>query len=138
MNPDLAVQKALRARLVATSAVTALVPAASILDVNQRPAPDPSIILGESQAVDEGDSIARAHTRVFHTIHVWKREPSLTGVKAICGVIRTALRDGRLQLDSGFHCVDANVSQIRAIRDPDGERSHGIVTFDVLVQELAP
>ena len=45
MNVDLETQKAIRARLISTSAVTALVPANHILDVNQRPAPDPSIIV---------------------------------------------------------------------------------------------
>ena len=89
-----AVQVAIRNRLVATAAVTALVPAASILDVNQRPSPSPSIILGESQAVDEGTSLRRAHVRVYHTIHVWKREPSLEGVKVICGAIRKAIHAG--------------------------------------------
>lgn len=138
MSADLAVQKALRARLVATSAVTALVPAASILDVNQRPAPDPSIILGETQAVDEGTSLQRNHIRIYHTVHVWKREPSLAGVKAICGAIRAAVHAGRLALDPGFHCADAFVSSMRYLRDPDGERSHGVVTVEVLVAEVAP
>lgn len=137
MTPDLALQKALRERLVATSAVTVLVPAAAILDVNQRPAPDPAIILGETQVLDEGDSIARTRHRIYHTIHVWKREPSLAGVKAIAGAIRAAVHSGRLVLDTGFHCADTRVSQTRFLRDPDGERSHGVVTVDALVEELS-
>lgn len=134
---DLAIQKAIRARLVATSAVTALVPTASILDRNHRPAPSPSIILGETQVVDEGTSLGRKHSRVFHTIHVWKREPSLQGVKDISGQIRAAIHSGRLSLDSGFHCADVKVASIRAIRDPDGETSHGVVTLEVLVNEVS-
>lgn len=133
-----AVQVAIRTRLVATPAVTALVPAAHVLDVNQRPAPDPSIILGESQAVDEGASIARRVVRVYHTAHVWKREPSLEGVKVICGAIRAAIHAGRLDLRPGLHCADVRVSSMRQIRDPDGETSHGIVTVEALVQEVAP
>ena len=132
-----AVQVAIRNRLVATAAVTALVPAASILDVNQRPSPSPSIILGESQAVDEGTSLRRAHVRVYHTIHVWKREPSLEGVKVICGAIRKAIHAGRLDLGAGLHCADALVSPMRQMRDPDGESSHGVVTVEVLVCEVA-
>lgn len=135
MSVDLAVQKGIRARLVATSAVTALVPATSILDRNQRPAPSPSIIMGESQLVDQNDSIKRRLTRVFHTAHVWKREPSLVGAKAIAGAMRTAIHADRLSLDTGFHAVDAYVSQTRFLRDPDGEHSHGVVTIAVLVQE---
>lgn len=136
MSVDLAVQKALRARLVATSAVTELVPANAILDRNQRPAPSPSIILGEVQMLDEGTSMARAHTRVYHTLHVWKKEPSLEGVKTVAGAIRTAIHAGRLELGAGFHAADAKVSSIRTLRDPDGETSHAVVTVDVLVAEV--
>lgn len=132
-----AVQVAIRNRLVATPAVTSLVPASSILDVNQRPSPSPSIILGESQAVDEGTSLRRAHVRVYHTIHVWKREPSLEGVKVICAAIRKAIHAGRLDLGTGLHCADALVSSMRQLRDPDGETSHGVVTVEVLVCEVA-
>lgn len=132
-----AVQVAIRARLVATPAVVALVPAASILDRNQRPVPSPSIVLGESQAVDEGDSIARNRARVYHILHVWKREPSLEGVKVICAAIRRAIHAGRLDFGAGFHCADVRVSSMRQMRDPDGETSHGVVTVEALVEDLA-
>lgn len=137
MSAELAVQVAIRARLLATAEVIALVPASAILDVNRRPAPTPSIILGESQSVDEGESIARTRERVFHTIHVWKREPSLEGVKVICGAVRRAIRLGRLDLGPGYHAVDVKVSSVRQMRDPDGETSHGVVVVEVLAQEVA-
>lgn len=138
MSAELAVQKAIRARLTGTPAVVALVPATGILDVNQRPAPSPSIILGESQALDEGSSLKRSHSRVFHTIHVWKKEGSLEGVKTICGAIRTALHAGRLALAVGYHCADLRVSSMRSLRDPGGEYSHGVVVVEALVAEVAP
>ena len=52
MSVDLESQKALRARFTTTAAILALVPASNILDSNQRPAPVPSIILGESQTAE--------------------------------------------------------------------------------------
>jgi hypothetical protein len=137
MSIDLAVQIAIRNRLVATPAVTALVPAGSILDRNQRPAPSPSIILGESQLLDEGTSLARRHSRVFHTVHVWKQEASLEGVKTIVGAIRSAINADRLALGDGLHCADVHVASMRFLRDPDGETSHGVVTIEVLVGEDA-
>lgn len=136
MSVDLESQKALRARFTTTAAILALVPASNILDSNQRPAPVPSIILGESQTVDEGTSLQRRHSRVFHTIHVWRREPSLEGVKAICGEIRRAVNFGtRLVMAEPYHCADLRVSSIRTLRDPDGEHSHGIVTVEALIVE---
>lgn len=137
MNPDLTVQIAIRERLTGTPGVTALVPAGSIIDANQRPAPSPSIILGECQTVDEGTSLRRAHVRVYHTLHVWKREGSLEGVKTICGAVRQAINTGRLILGDGLHCADQRISNTRVLRDPGGEYAHGVLTVEVLVSGAA-
>lgn len=136
MSASLALQKALRLRLIATSAVTDLVPAASILDRNARPNPNPAIIIGEDQTTDE-NRIARDVVRVYSTLHVWKKEPGLVGVKAIAGAIGTAIKPGRLVLEAGYHCGDCYVSSTRFVRDPDGETAHGIVTIETLVSEVA-
>lgn len=133
-----AVQIAIRNRLTGTPAVTALVAAGKIRDVGLRPKDFPTIALGESQTVDEGTSLKRSHTRVYHTLHVWVKEPTLELVKVICAAIRLAIHSDRLDLGTGFHCADALVSSMRQIRDPDGETSHGIVTVEVLVAEVAP
>lgn len=135
MTPDLEVQKAIRARLTTWAALMALVPADNVLDTNERPAPVPSIILGDSQAVDEGTSLRRAHTRVYHSLHVWAREPSLEGVKTIAGEIRRAIHIARLTLAQPLHCADVRVSSMRFMRDPDGEHSHGVVVVEALVAE---
>lgn len=136
MSAEIALQKAIRNRLANSTVVTGYVPAASILDRNERPAPDPSIIIGEATAQDDGDTIARNRVRISSDLHVWKREPSTAGVKAIAGAIRTAIHASRLSLEVGFHCVDARVSFARFVRDPDGETSHAIVTIESLVEEL--
>lgn len=136
MSVSLALQIAIRTRLIQTAAVTTLVPAASILDRNQRPAPSPSIILGEAQAVDENSDTARRRTRVYHTIHVFNREPGLEGVQEIAGNVREAIHWQRVQLTAPFHCVDTRVSGIRLMRDPDGETAHAVVTVEALIHEV--
>ena len=133
MNVDLEVQKAIRARLVSA----AVLPAASIRDANARPSDLPAILLGDSQAVDEGTSLTRAHTRVHHTLHIWTREPSLEGVKALAGAVRAAIHAGRLALTEGLACADVHVSSMRFLRDPDGEHSHGVVVVEVLAVEVS-
>lgn len=135
MTPEIALQTALRRRLADTPAVTDLVSVEAILDRNQRPAPDPAIILGEGQTVDDGNSLSRRLSRVWIDLHVWKKEASTAGVKAIAGAIRATLRD-RIDLGAGFHAVDCAVSSARYLRDPDGETSHAIVTVAAIVQEL--
>lgn len=137
MSADLELQRVLRARFIADPAVIALVPATHILDVNQRPAPVPSIILGESQVVDEGTSMDRTHHRIWHTMHVWRREASLTGSKAICGAVARALYGWRPALAHGLHCADLRVSSTRYLRDPDGDHSHGVITVEALIVEVA-
>lgn len=136
MSPEIALQKAIRARLLGSSELSGLVPAASIMDRNQRPIPSPSIIIGEGQSVDDGDSIKRNLTQVYADLHVWKKEPSTEGVKTIAGAIRTAIHSARLEPQEGFHVADAYVRSTRVMRDPDGETSHAVVTVSAKVQEL--
>jgi len=134
-EPSLDLQKALRARLVASSAVTSLVPATAILDRNARPAPDPSIIIGEGQTLPD-DGIARNRHEVFADLHVWKTEAGLSGCKLIVGAIRDALADGFWTFDH-FHVVDMMIAGTRFLRDPDGQHSHGVMTIRARVQEIA-
>lgn len=137
MSADLAVQIAIRTRLAATTAVTDLVPAASILDRNASPAPRPGIVIGEAQVIDEGTSMERTRERVFHTLHIWKTEPSREGVKRIMAAIRAAIMSERLDLGADYHCADWRVSSLRTMSDPDGESAHGVMVVDVLAQEIS-
>lgn len=137
MSADLAVQKAIRLRLVSTPGVTALVSAEAILDRNARPAPDPSVIIGESQCVDEG-RLDRATSRVYATMHIWRKEPGLVGVKGIAEAVRKALTAAKLfPGGTNFHFGDTYVTGVRFMRDPDGETAHGVLTVEVLVSEVA-
>lgn len=135
MSADHALQKALRARLVSNPEISGLVPASSILDTNQRPAPVPSIIIGEGQSL-EGDRLDRRDQRVVMTLHVWKKEPGLAGVKAIAGAVRAAVRMRNFAQTDGYHFADCRVSSMRFLRDPDGETAHGVVTVEALVCEV--
>ncbi|NTA48027.1 DUF3168 domain-containing protein [Agrobacterium tumefaciens] len=137
MSAELALQKAIRARLITDATVTNVVPAANILDRNERPNPRPSIVIGEGQSVDEGDSIARTLTRVYLDLHVWVEEPSTEISKRISGGIRKAILLGKFAQLDGFHFADCRVRGSRFMRDPDGQTSHAIVTIDALVQEVA-
>lgn len=135
MEPSLALQAAIRARLVASSAVTALVPATSILDRNSRPETFPCILIGEGQTVpDEG--LARRRHHVFADLHIWQKEPGLVGAKQIAGAIRDALADSFWNV-TGLHVVDLHIVSSRFIRDPGGLHSHGVITLQASVLEVA-
>ncbi|WJS83543.1 DUF3168 domain-containing protein [Paracoccus sp. TOH] len=155
MSADLELQKGLRARLTTWAALGVrpnriidthvaladLFPAGPLpvnygsTDVSRAPE-QPAIILGDSQAVDAGTSLRRAHTRIYHSLHVWKKEISLEGVKTIAGELRRAVHAGRLVLAAPYHCADARVSSMRFLRDPNGEFAHGVVVVEALVCEV--
>ncbi|MFO1104599.1 MAG: DUF3168 domain-containing protein [Amaricoccus sp.] len=136
MSAALALQIALRARLVGTPAVVALVPAACIIDRGDRPAAPACIVLGEAQEIEDG-GMTRRRVRVHHTLHVWRRETSLEGVTAIAGQVRAAVHAAPLDLPDQFACLGAWVSSVRTLRDPSGTMGHAVVTVEAIVEDLA-
>jgi len=135
IEASLDLQKALRARLVASSAVTAIIPATAIVDRNATPALDHSIVIGEGMTgPDEG--IARNRHLVVADLHVWRKEPGLAGGKQVVGAIRDALNDGPLILDS--HTVaDLRIASTRFLRDPGGLHSHAVLSLECRLIEVA-
>jgi hypothetical protein len=126
-EPSYDLQKAVRARLLASADLMALVPADNLLDSNGRPERVPCINIGEAQTV-----YGRFTSTTHATLHVWVQEPGLVTAKAIVGAIIPALRidaqiEGVLILDD-FICHDLAVTQTRFLRDPHGSYSHGIVS----------
>lgn len=135
MEASLELQKAIRARIIAASAVTALVPIANIVDRNGTPATFPSIIIGEGQTLPGGD-IARTRHDVALDLHIWQRETGLAFAKQVAGAIRDALHDTNWSA-TGLHVADLYVASSRFLRDPKGEHSHGILSLSANVVEAA-
>jgi Protein of unknown function (DUF3168) len=126
-EPSLDLQKAIRARLVASADLMALIPADNVLDSTGRPELMPCVGIGDGQTV-----YRRFDSTTYATLHVWMQEPGLSGSKAAAAAIVTALRvdaqiDGVLILDN-FICHDLRVSGTQFLRDPHGSFSHGVVT----------
>jgi hypothetical protein len=134
MEPSLELQKAVRVRLAASTAVTTLVPAASIVDRNGTPSTFPSILIGEGQTVPGGDISRRRHD-VFLDLHIWQREGGLAFSKEVAGAIRAALADARWTA-SGLHVADLYVASSRFLRDPNGTHSHGVLSLTANVLEV--
>ena len=134
-EPSLDLQKAIRARLAASSAVTSLVPATAIMDRNWRPEVFPCILIGEGQTLAP-EGLARSRFVVYADLHLWQSDPSLSSVKTIASAVRDALADGPRALD-GFYVADLFVHGSRFMRDPDGVHSHGVMTLSATLVELA-
>jgi hypothetical protein len=136
VEPSLALQIAIRQRLVASSAVTSLVPAANILDKNARPEVFPCIIIGESMTLP-GDMIARNDYVTHADVHIWLNEAGTVGAKQVAGAIRQALSDRFYDLDS-HHLTDLYIESCRFLRDENGVHSHGVMTLNArLIEAVA-
>ncbi len=134
-EPSLDLQKAIRARLLASADLVALVPSDNVLDNTGRPERMPAVGIGEGQTI-----FRRFDSTTHATLHVWVQEPGLTASKQIASAIVTALRidaqiEGVLILDH-FVCHDLMVTQTRFMRDPHGSYSHGIVTVAGIMKAL--
>jgi hypothetical protein len=132
-EPSLDLQKAIRARLLASADLMALLPADNVLDVTGRPERMPAVIIGEGQTV-----YRRFDATVHTTLHVWFQEAGLVQSKAAAGAIVPALRvdaqrDGVLALDN-FACHDMGVTDTRHLRDPHGSFSHAVINITAIVK----
>lgn len=135
MEPSLPFQAAIRTRLVASSAVTSIIPASAIVDRNATPALDHSIVIGEGITAPD-DGIARRRHVIVADLHVWRKEPSLVGAKQVVGVIKDALNDGPLTV-AGYHVVDLQIASTRFLRDPGGLHSHAVLSLECRLVEVA-
>lgn len=134
-EPSLALQKALRARLAGTGALTALVPANAIFDRATRPEAPRCIILGEGYS-DFAQPWETFHDHAYADLHVWCVEEGLTVAKSIVGAIRDALRNDPLAVE-GFDCRDLQIASSRYLRDPDGLHAHAVVSIVATLLEIA-
>ena len=136
-DPSLPLQKVIRARLVASPDVLALIPAGNIVDTSGRPEIVPSILIGEGQTV-----LRRFNSTSYATIHGWIQEPGLLRSKQLGSAIVGALsfdaeiERAVLHLD-GFDCHDLAVVNLQYLRDVQASYSHCIVTVAGIMKERA-
>jgi hypothetical protein len=129
---SLAAQRHAVAVLRSYTPLTDLVPAGAIFDRNDRPSVFPCIIVGDAQSVGD-DTDCHDLTTVYLTLHAWTKENGLAEVKAIAGAIRRALRDAEGVVD-GFE-LSFKFGDSLFLRDPSGEHSHAVVTFEILAED---
>lgn len=132
-EPSFDLQKAIRARLIASAELMALVGPDAIIDANGRPERVPCVQIGEGQTI-----FRRWDSTTHATLHVWFQEPGLVQCKQAVSAIVEALRvdaqvSGVLVLDS-FTCLDLMPTQTRFMRDPHGSYSHGVVTVAAIMK----
>lgn len=135
IEPTLALQTAIGNALVASSAVTALVPADHIRGGSTRPDNLPSIIMSGGQTIFLGHAAGSQYVaRVFLDIHIWALEDGADTAKAIgfavCNVLKEALAA------TGFSFDEFGLPAVRWMRDPDPDKSytHGVITVEAVMR----
>ena len=141
IDSSFALQTALRSRLSGFAVLTAIVPAANILDHSGPAQRFPSIMIGEGQTVYEQTSqtLDREMTRVYLDLHIWAKADDLGPAKQIAGAIRDAIRDASPWSIEDHRLVDLILPTIRFMRDRESDTplAHGVVTINALLQEAA-
>lgn len=132
-DPSLMLQVAVRDRLVASSDLTALVPAEAIHDAWRRPEAAASVMMGTGQTVVDPHFLARNVSHVYLDLHVWTKGAALAPTKTIMGAIGAALNGPPPALDGG-HCVDLHIAHTRFMRDPGNEWGHAVMTIEAVVE----
>lgn len=134
MSVSAAIQKMLRDRLIADSAVAALVGAR----VYARPPADavfPFVSFGPTDFVPTIGGCVPARDE-FVQIDVWSNyQGGHLEAKRIVDAIKASLHEFEGTLEVGA-LIDCRVASTRVFSDPDPTVSHGVVTVEVQAEEI--
>lgn len=135
IEPTLALQTAIRSRLLDRPAVTALVPADNIRSGSTRPDKTPCIIMANGTTALHGyDYTAQRAAWVNLDIHIWTLDAGEDAAKEIAFAVCEALDSKwKLQIDGGY--ID-HFEVTRAVypRDPDPAYGHGVMSVEALIR----
>ena len=128
-EPSLALQTAIRARLIASPFVMELVDPPNIRDGDPRPSAFPSIILGNMQVEVAGHYRAYRNVTVYLDLHIWGETPE--AAKIVGAAVSKALFDAPDV--PGFDLTDGlRTERSIYMRDPSG-CGHGVVSLRALM-----
>jgi hypothetical protein len=133
IEPTLAIQTAIRTRLINTPAVVALVPADHVRAGSTQPDKTPAIIMSDGTTELHGhDYTAQRGAWVNLDVHIWTLDDGPDAAKHIAFAVQSAL-DKTMSIEGGF------VDQFRVVRsafprDPNPVYGHGVLSIEALVR----
>ncbi|RGP37970.1 DUF3168 domain-containing protein [Pseudotabrizicola alkalilacus] len=134
-EPSLALQTAIRSALIASPAVTALVPADRIRAGSSRPDYFPTIVLAAGQTLFLGRaSGSQLCARVILDLHVWALEDGADTARQIGGAVMQTLIDPPQAEAFGIDQWDK--PSVQWMRDPKPELTacHGVMQLSGVVR----
>jgi len=136
LDPALAFQTAVRAALVASPAVVALVNPDLIRAGSTRPDRLPSVILADAQTEFLGCAAGSQRlARVTLTLHVWAQEDGADTARQIGAAVYQALEFGPADA-AGIALDEWQRPRLVWLRDPKPELTltHGVMTLEAVVR----
>ena len=128
-EPSLALQTAIRARLLASNEISELVEPGNFRDGDTRPGAFPSIILGAAQVQTAGHYRTYRNVTVYLDLHIWAA--TLEATKALSAAVTKALF-GAPEVP-GFDLTDGlRIERSIYMTDPSG-CGHGVVSLRALM-----
>lgn len=127
-DPTLEIQRTFVAALKAEPSLAAIV-GTKVYDRVPDNEPMPYVKIGEIQVLDDGYDCGDG-TEVFVDVHAWSDTYGSVECKQMTAAVRGALHD--VDLSAVGYNLYVRHTQTRVLADPDGESTHGVVTFRVL------
>jgi hypothetical protein len=133
IEPTLALQTAIRAQLLDTPAVLALVPEHHIRAGSTRPGDMPEIIMSNGQTELHGhDYTSQRAAWVYLDLHIWTLNEGEQKAKEIAFAVSQAL-DKTMSIEGGY-CDHFQITGSIFPRDPDPAYGHGVLNVEALVR----
>jgi hypothetical protein len=134
IEPTLALQTAIRSRLIDKQEVTDLVPASHIRAGSTRPDKTPCIIMSDGNTALYGHDYSSQRTAwVYLDLHIWTLDAGQDAAKGIAGVVTAALDKRNIAVEGGY-CDHFKVTASRFPRDPDPAYGHGVLSVEALIR----
>ncbi|MFK4256453.1 DUF3168 domain-containing protein [Agrobacterium tumefaciens] len=136
LEPTLALQTAIRARLIGKPEVMALLDddATCIRSGSTRPDKTPSIIMSDGNTSLHGHDYTSQRTAwVYLDLHIWTLNAGQDAAKEIAGVVSAALDKRAFQIEGGY-CDHFKVTSSRFPRDPNPDYGHGVLSVEALIR----
>lgn len=134
IEPVVALQTAIRARLLNKPEVIALIPADHIRAGSTRPDKTPCITMSDGNTTLHGNDYAsQSAAWVYLDLHIWTLDAGQDAAKEIAGTVAAALSKYNLPIDGGY-CDHFEVAGTRFPRDPDPAYGHGVLSVEALIR----
>ncbi|TIX27740.1 DUF3168 domain-containing protein [Mesorhizobium sp.] len=135
IEPTIALQTAIRSRLLDRTAVTVLVDPDHIRAGSTRPDKTPAIIMSDGTTELHGyDYTAQRAAWVYLDIHIWTLDQGQEAAKAIAFAVCNALDSKwKLQIEGGY-CDHFEVTRAVYPRDPDPRYGHAVLSVEALIR----